>query len=243
MRYLITSFYLILTILYTGSNGHAASIFTLEEEEDEFVIYDPLERYNRKIYQFNNFVDEYAIEPLALGYRSITTPTIRKGFDNFFFNIRRPVSAINSALQQDYKNFLSNVGGLLIDSTIGILGIFKVSHYIGISDRLEDFGQTLAVYDVGPGPYLMLPIFGPSNLRDASGSATGAIINTTFYEQLGDDTVALRVVIAAIEGIATREKLIESLEDIEKNSLDPYVAVRSIYYQHRQNQINNGNDQ
>lgn len=228
---------LLLSILFLFPvNLYAGNIFSQEEEVE---IYDPLERYNRKIFHFNLLADKYTLKPLANTYRTITTSSVRQGVSNFFFNLKRPVSSVNSLLQQDYNNFLANLGGFVVDSTIGIFGIFKVSERIGIHDRQEDFGQTLAIYDFGPGPYLMLPILGPSNVRDLTGLAVDTSLNAPLWEAMSGDNTSVTLSAVVLDATSTREKILETWDNIEQNSVDSYAATRSMFNQYRETNIYN----
>lgn len=222
-----------------------SNIFSSQEDEIEQVdinseIFDPLEKYNRKIYNFNIFVDKYTLKPIAKGYRKITNQYVRNKVSNIIFNINRPFSALNSLLQLDFKNFAGNVSGFVIDSTIGLAGLFKPSKKFGISDRDEDFGQTLAIYKVGAGPYLIIPFLGPSNLRDFTGRIVDSSIeNISWDEIVENDPTEIQLGITFTSVISTRERLLDSFDEVQENSIDPYYVVRSIYNQDRTKKINN----
>lgn len=200
---------------------------------------DPLESMNRGVFAFNQVVDEFFMEPLAKGYRYITPDPVRSRIGNVSDNLVEPLSMVNAFLQGDFDQGMINFWRFLINSTIGIGGMNDVAATAGLKPRVEDFGQTLAVWGVGDGAYLVLPIFGPSSLRDTGGMATDWFIDPVHYAI--DDTNT-EIWIAAGRGLVKRERLINVLDDVEETSLDPYATLRSMYRQHRAAQIGNTGD-
>ncbi len=145
-------------------------ILELEKDgNDYFKVYDPWEPFNRRVYYFNAKFDEYIFIPVVNTYRFVTPNALEKGIHNFFGNLSEIKTFINSSLQLKGKKSLVTFNRFAINSTIGVFGIFDVASHVGLQKYKEDFGQTLAYYGVSPGPYLVLPIFGPSTLRDATG--------------------------------------------------------------------------
>ena len=140
--------------------------FETSNFEDE--IYDPLESVNRVIFNFNNVADKLILEPVAKGYRKLPSP-IQTGLGNFLNNLKMPLVVVNQLLQGQGGNAAETTGRFFINSTAGLLGLIDVAEKVGLEQKQEDFGQTLATWGVGDGFYIVLPIFGPSNLRDASG--------------------------------------------------------------------------
>ena len=134
--------------------------------DDRVDSHDPLEGFNRAMYTFNDRLDKYALKPLAKGYRAITPTGVRKSVSNFFSNLHEPMVMLNNLLQGKPGQATSDLIRFVVNSTVGIVGLFDVSSKVGLPKHDEDFGQTLAVWGVGDGPYLVLPFFGPSNLRD-----------------------------------------------------------------------------
>lgn len=225
-------------------------------EEDEFEtfessisppteIYDPLEKVNRKIFAFNETADKYAIEPVARGYRKGVPKPVRESIHNFLNNLSLPFSAFNSFAQGKVSNGLATFSNFLINSTLGVGGLFDVARKKGIYFKPEDFGQTFAHYGAGPGPYLMLPLLGPSNFRDASGLTVNTLISPIGFNifEIGDQKSIMNdeylFTIVGLTGIDTREGLIEVIDDIRKDSFDPYSTIRSAYLQRRVNEIKN----
>ncbi|MDA0902639.1 MAG: VacJ family lipoprotein [Proteobacteria bacterium] len=210
-------------------------------------VYDPLEKVNRKIFAFNEIVDKYFFEHIARGYRKATPRVVRKSIGNFFTNLSLPFTSINSALQGDVENALSSFSHFLINSTIGIGGLFDVASTKEIKYRDEDFGQTFAKYGMGQGPYLVLPLLGPSSIRDGLGMTTRRLIDPlsiNMFEFGGSRELIdseILVSLAIIEAIDKREGLIEIISDARKDSFDLYATARSAYIQRRSFKINNQN--
>ena len=191
---------------------------------------DCFERVNRATFAFNQGLDNAIFEPVAKGYRKLPSP-IRIGTSNFLSNLSNLITIPNNILQGDIKTAGINTARLTVNSTIGILGIFDVAAQMGfVKDyQKEDYGQTLGSWGVGEGCYLVLPIFGPSTVRDLTGSLTSAIGSDYYYSRGGD-------------GINFRAKNIDSFENLEKNSMDFYASVRSLYLQDRRKKIMNSNE-
>ena len=134
--------------------------------EDE--IYDPFEPVNRAIFSFNNVADRIVLEPIAKGYKKLPSP-LQSGINNFLSNLRAPLVVVNQLLQGQGENAVQSSGRFIVNSTVGVFGLFDVAEKIGLEEKEEDYGQTLATWGVGDGFYIVLPLFGPSNLRDTSG--------------------------------------------------------------------------
>ncbi len=215
------------------------------ESENTVEIYDPLEKVNRKIYKFNDTLDRYVLEPVAITYRKTLHKEVRKSIRNFLTNLYAPFSALNSVFQGKPDNALASFSNFLINSTVGIGGIFDVASRKGIVYRKEDFGQTLGYYGLSSGAYLMLPIFGPSSSRDLGGMLVDKSINPIEFNLLefgGESNLIdteYRVALATLAGIDKRESLINIIEDIRKDSFDPYATIRSAYLQQRIAEIKN----
>ncbi len=198
---------------------------------------DPLEGLNRAIYQFNDKLDQYLLKPVAKGYRAVTPDFARQGVSNFFGNLHDPVIMVNNLLQGKFGRATSDFGRFLINSTLGIYGLIDIASHVGIEKHDEDFGQTLAVWGVGEGPYLVLPVLGPSNLRDTAGLAPDwALYPPNHMEQRStwDKVMALEI-------INRRSQLLDASDVLEQAAgQDPYVFVREAYRQRRVSQIYDG---
>ncbi|PPR47222.1 MAG: putative phospholipid-binding lipoprotein MlaA [Alphaproteobacteria bacterium MarineAlpha5_Bin9] len=207
--------------------------------EDE--VYDPLEPLNRVIFSFNNVLDKLILEPTAKGYRKLPSP-LQSGISNFFGNLRMPLIIINQVLQGQGGNAIESTGRFVINSTIGLVGIVDVASRVGLEEKDEDFGQTLAAWGVGDGFYVVLPIFGPSNVRDAAGTFltyTYDPINSFLIDQNQGWFIPYRITGNAID---YRSKIIDEVNALRNNSVDYYAAVRSSYYQNRKAAIRNEED-
>lgn len=200
---------------------------------------DPMESVNRGVHDFNMVVDNFVFEPVAKGYRYITPHPVRSRIGNISDNLVEPLTMVNAFLQGDFQHGMTSFWRFVLNSTIGIAGMNDVAASAGLERRSEDFGQTLAVWGAGEGPYIVLPFFGPSNLRDAGGKVTDWFIDPMHYAI--DDT-STEIWIAASRALVQRERLIDVLDDVEETSLDTYVTLRSMYRQHRAAQVANAGD-
>ena len=203
------------------------------------VVWDPLEPLNTAIFSFNEVADVFIMRPVAWLYGFTPTP-IKTGVANVFDNLDHPVIFLNDLLQGDLEDAAIAAGRFAVNSTIGVLGVFDVADdWFGWPAHHADFGQTLHAYGVGAGPYLVLPLLGPSNLRDSVGTVADYLMDPFRY-LLPDDVYAGRVVAAAI---VTREELLQPLDVLRSGSLDYYVSLRSVYYQNRKSKLAKGRGQ
>lgn len=198
---------------------------------------DPLEPINRGIYQFNETADEYVIEPLAKGYQFVTPEFIDEAITNFFSNLDDVVVLVNDILQLKFNQAASDGGRLLINSTIGLLGFIDVATDMGFEKHNEDFGQTLGAYGVGSGPYIVLPLLGPSTMRDTVGLVADTFVDPVHHIE-GDDAMWATI---AVEGIDTRADLISTKNVVDEASLDSYDFLKNAYLQRREYLIHDGN--
>ncbi len=198
---------------------------------------DPLESYNRGMFAVNHGIDTVLLKPVAEGYRYITPQVVRTHIGNVSDNLYEPVSMVNNFLQGDFMGGMNNFWRFILNSTIGLAGINDVATTAGIPARREDFGQTLAVWGVGSGPYLVLPILGPSDLRDTGGRLADWFVLDPVNYAVNDTWT--EVGIAAGQGLVERERLLDPIDDIYSSSLDPYASFKSIYEQRRDAEIKN----
>ncbi len=201
-------------------------------------VYDPLEGWNRSVYGFNNAVDGAVLEPVAKGYRAVTNEPIRGGVSNFLSNLNQPVVFVNTVLQGKPEASLDTVGRFLLNSTVGIAGVFDPASAAGVPKHREDFGQTLGAWGVPNGAYLMLPFMGPSNVRDALGSGVDRAFDPLTWTQFEGDT-EFRVTTGVVGAISARERLIEQIQVLNEQP-EPYVALRRNYTQQRDAAIRDG---
>ncbi len=245
--------FLVLTIFFVPFSAFAKSPYNALQEEDfenyesenTLTIYDPLEKINRKVYVFNDYFDIYFLEHVAIFYRKGVPQNARNSIRNFLVNLSLPISAVNSFLQGKVDNGLATFSHFLINSTVGLGGVFNVAGEKGIRYKPEDFGQTLGHYGVKSGAYLVLPFLGPSSARDLGGTISDKSVNPLEFNflKVGGSRnlidVRYRLGLAATSGIDKRESLIDILDDIRTESFDPYATIRSAYLQKRFTDIKN----
>ena len=194
---------------------------------------DPWEPINRGMYKLNSAIDMLVLRPVTYGYRYIMPERGEKMVHNFVLNLQEPITFGNSVLQGDPQNSFVSLWRFLLNSTVGVGGLFDVASDLGLIERRTDFGQTLALYGVESGPYLFLPIIGPSTGRDGLGRVADAFMHPAMYI---DDT-GTSVALWAVTAVDTRSDNWDLIADIQKTSLDPYVTFRSAYTQKRANDI------
>ncbi len=200
-------------------------------------VHDPFEPVNRAIFRFNDAVDRAVFEPAARGYRYVAPEPVRRSVRNFLFNLRSPVIFANDLLQGERERAGTTLGRFMINSTLGVAGLFDFAAMLGYEPHDEDFGQTLGRWGVGPGPYVMLPLLGPSTLRD-----TGGRVGDYFFDPWSQCCFGTEEQLARVGGgaVSDREQALELVDDLRRNSLDMYATVRSAYAQRRAAQIRNG---
>ncbi len=225
-------------ILFTGlSLGACASNDKGTIVEGDLVIHDPYEKYNRTMFAFNRHVDDLVINPFIEGYRYVAPSPVRTGIRNFLRNIKSPVLFANELLQGDLDGAKNCFLRAAINSTVGIGGLIDLAGYNGIEYEVEDFGQTLAVWGVGDGPYVVVPFLGPSSLRDYSGYFVDGYADPLRWYLFNTHNVGTYYTKATAEYLDMRESIYDTLKDTEENSFDYYAATRSIYYQSRRAMI------
>jgi phospholipid-binding lipoprotein MlaA len=198
---------------------------------------DPLEPFNRSMFEFNEFVDAYMARPLARGYQKITPEAVDRGITNFFGNLDEVPTAFNNLLQFKVKEAFSDLGRLAVNSTVGILGFRDVATGMGLEKHEEDFGQTLGKWGFGTGPYLVLPIIGPRNIRDAVGFGVDWVTNPIYY-RIGDNEAGWAMWI--LRYVDRRSDLLRSQQVLESAAIDPYVFTRDSYLQRRRYLVYDG---
>ncbi len=198
---------------------------------------DPWESFNRKIFGFNEALDGAVLQPVARGYRDTVPRPIQKGVSNFFGNLRDLWSGINSTLQAKPGPALENTSRFLINTTIGIYGLFDVATQMGLERHTEDFGQTLGRWGVPAGPYLVLPLLGPSSVRDGIGLIPDSRAN--LVNQVED--VSNRNTLWASNLIDRRSQLLRITDEVDRVALDKYTFTRDAFLQKRLNDVYDGN--
>lgn len=197
---------------------------------------DPLEPMNRTVFDFNMAFDSYLLKPAAEGYRWALPDDTRAVIRRVLQNLRAPVTFGNDVLQGNMDRAMETLMRMAVNTIMGMGGMFDVAGQYGLQRHEEDFGQTLAVWGFDEGPYLMLPIFGPSNIRDAIGLGVDSVADPLGWF-IGTPELFAR---AAVEGIDKRSQVIEPLDELERTSVDFYATIRSLYRQRRNDEINNG---
>ncbi len=198
---------------------------------------DPLEGFNRGVYKFNDVSDKAVFKPVAGAYKAVLPTPVRSGVNNFFTNLKTFVTTINQALQFKFSKAAQSAGRFVINSTVGIAGLFDVASKQGIPQYKEDFGQTLGYWGIGNGAYLMLPFIGPSTLRDT----TGLVADTLTIDPLGYvENPRTRNILFGTKFIDTRADLLPGSDLLDEAALDPYTFMRDAYLQRRANQVADG---
>lgn len=207
-------------------------------------IYDPIEGVNRGIFWFNDKLDVYLLEPVARGYDHITPDGVQHSITNFFKNLRSPSYVVSDLVQGKFDQVGLHTGRFLINTTLGVAGLFDVAEEFGLEKHEEDFGVALAYRGVPSGPYLVLPLVGPSNVRDAVGLAVDTVLdplNWLGYTGLSRSSrFAIQASAYGLKLIHTRAGLIQAVETAKESSLDYYLFVQSAYYQYRYGLMTDG---
>ena len=219
-----------LTNCATAPEGDPDAMARYEEAND------PMEPWNRGVLEFNRGFDDFVLRPIAVVYRHILPEVVRERIHLFLMNLRTPVILANDLMQGEPERAGETLGRFVINSTVGVGGLFDVATEWGLEPHNEDFGQTLAVWGAGEGAYLMLPFFGPSNPRDATGIVVDLFFDPLNYV-LDDKYLIARTATRAVD---ERERNIENLDNLEATSIDFYAALRSLYRQYRDNEVRNG---
>lgn len=199
---------------------------------------DPFESFNRQMYALNDDLDRAILEPAAKGYRAITNEPVRDGVSNFVGNLGEPVTFANEVLQGKLGGASSTAGRFVVNTTVGIAGIFDPATSMGLEKSDEDFGQTLGTWGVSSGPYLVLPVIGSTNPRDLAGLGVDMALNPLNTAEFDGDTET-RVATGVLNGLSAREGVLETAEDVRASRLDPYTTVRRFYVRDRASKIGN----
>lgn len=230
----IITFILLAILLLTGLLLNPSKVFASDD--------DPLEPLNRAVFGFNEVVDDNVLEPVAKVYRYVTPDPVERSVSNFFNNLEEINTIVNSTLQLKLDKTISSSSRFVINSTVGILGLFDVASSLGIERHREDFGQTLGHYGVSPGPYLVLPFFGPSSLRDAPGFYVDVMIEkdiSPIHTELHHEE---RQTIQATNVIDTRANLLKATKILDTAAKDKYIFLRESYLQRRAKLVTDGKD-
>ncbi|MDH5570698.1 MAG: VacJ family lipoprotein [Gammaproteobacteria bacterium] len=200
--------------------------------------HDPFESYNRAMYTFNDTVDKAVIKPVAETYKDYVPNPVQTGVSNFFSNLGDVVTLFNDVLQGKFEQAASDFSRIIWNTSVGLFGLFNVASHMDLPKHDEDFGQTLAVWGVSDGPYLVLPFLGPRTLRDTGGLAIDIPTHPLSYPVIKDDKANLAALGLAF--IDKRVELLTASKVLDEAALDPYVFMREAYLQHRLNLIYDG---
>ncbi len=240
---IIVASFLLSFSAYAGSDGKLELKKESEQISDNKTK-DCFEKLNRATFAFNQGLDKVIIKPISSGYRKLPDP-IQKGTGNAIKNLSNLITIPNNILQGDIKMAFINTGRLIVNTTAGLLGTIDVANKMGFPKyEREDYGQTLGKWGFGPGCYIVLPVLGPSTIRDTAGSFANVLGGDPWYnasihgnnQYLSEE---LFITSKALSGINFRANNIESFDNLEKNSLDFYASIRSLYLQDRENKIRN----
>lgn len=207
-------------------------------------VWDPLEPMNRGIFWFNDKADIYVVEPVARGYDETLPDPVKKSIRNFFANLRSPLRLVSALMQFKFEQAAEVTGRFLVNTTLGGAGLFDPATDMGLEANEDDIGVALGYHGVPEGPYVVLPIMGPSNLRDAVGRIGNVLLDPFFWiAREGDSSTEKTVILTslyALDLIDTRASLIEAVETAKSSSLDYYLFMQSSYHQYRLGLIYDG---
>ena len=220
-------------LMLTAAATMGACASTAERSNPES---DPWEPMNRGIYTFNNTLDRAIMRPIAIGYRAVMPSFAERGVTNFFRNLRTPSSALNNFLQGKPRQGLSDIARFMFNSTLGVAGLFDVASAGGLEVYEEDFGQTLAVWGVPDGPFVVVPMLGPFTLRDAVALPVNIYTDLLIHY----DNSSVRDKLYALRVINLRSRLL-TVDRLLEDSKDPYITIRESYLQNRIYQVYDGN--
>ena len=240
----IIIFIFLSNLVYTFGNAGSDGSLEMSSNSSLKEVDDCFEKINRGIFAFNQGLDKVIFKPLATGYRKLPKP-IRSGTSNALGNLSNVVTVPNNVLQGDFKDAGVNTLRFVINTTLGIGGLFDVASYYGLEKRdKEDYGQTLGTWGVSEGCYFVLPVLGPTTVRDSIGSLVNVMGGDAWYNiTVANDTQyfdeADYYLSRVMTGVDFRAKNLESFDSLERTSLDVYASVRSLYLQDRQKKIQN----
>lgn len=198
---------------------------------------DPYKGFNRKVYAFNNTADRVVLKPVAKAYNAVVPSPARSGIGHFFNNLGEPLNALNNLLQGKYDRALKSTYRFTVNSTIGIFGLFDVAKHYDVVEQPEDLGQTLAAWGVKPGPYLVLPLFGPSNVRDGFGRVGSGLMY--YPNSLITDSSKASIALTALDVVDSRAGLI-GVDSVLESQLDPYIFLKVAYENDRVDRLYDG---
>lgn len=228
MRKIVVSISLLLVALTSGCA-------TIEGEPEP---HDPWESYNRAMFDFNDSLDRSVVQPVAKAYNAVLPAPVNRSITNFFSNINDVKVMANEVLQLKIEGAISDFFRIVFNTTLGVAGLFDVASTMGFEKHSEDFGQTLGYWGVPQGPYLVLPLFGPSTVRDGTGLAVDYALFYPIFNRI--DNVALQNSLFVLDLLDQRANLMVASRILDVAALDPYVFVREAYLQRRLYLVHDG---
>ena len=240
---LVFGLMLVLSPAVSAANDVPVNLAAAKPADADDDVNDPLESVNRAIFSFNEVVQDAVLRPVGHAYNDNVPANMRLGIGNFLTNLSSPISFVNSILQGDINEAMHLLVRMFVNTTIGIGGIVDVVSEVDGEPREEDFGQTLGVWGVGEGFYLVLPIFGPSNPRDV----VGKFLVDPYFNPFGlwvsnSNRDEVDISETVVDGVNEYAGVVDELDQIKKTSVDYYAAIRSLYRQKRKSEISNGDN-
>ena len=199
--------------------------------------YDPWEGMNRKTFAFNDAIDRAVLKPVAQGYQKVTPGFVREGVNNFFGNLEDVGTGLNNFLQGKFAEGVSDTGRIVVNTVLGVFGLWDVATPMGLEKHDEDFGQTLGAWGVNPGPYFVIPLLGPSTVRDAP----ARFVDPQWYWPRYIDNDTLYWSIFGLDKVRQRANLLKAETVLDEASIDRYSFLRDAWWQRRRNQVYDGN--
>lgn len=233
----IKAIFVILSLMLVVTAGAPGAYAEHKPTHKSKEVSDPIEPVNRFIFGLNDVLDRVLFEPLAKGYKAVLPKPVRDGVQNFMRNLASPLIVANSLLQGKFGDAGVATSRFLLNTTVGIGGLVDVASANGLKYKNEDFGQTLGTWGAGEGFYLVLPVFGPSSLRDTTGLVVDSLADPVRIVADNTDHMWIYYAREGLEGLDNRSRLIEAIDDMRRNSLDYYAAARSAYTQKRNSLI------
>jgi phospholipid-binding lipoprotein MlaA len=230
LRLVFSDLLIVLALVTSGCATQPQSPQPAAAEED---FHDPFEDTNRKIFDFNQAVDHHVLVPVAKAYRAVLPEPVRDSLRDFLINLQAPLIFANDTLQGDFGRAKDTAVRFVVNSTIGIGGLVDVAGRWGVPYHDQDLGVTLGVWGIPEGPYLVVPILGPSDPRDLGGEVAQGFADPWNIIAADNGLVWISFVRAAVDGIDQRARYLDTLADIERTSLDYYATIRSLYRQRR----------
>ncbi len=201
-----------------------------KKKKDRNRVNDPIEGVNRKVLGANDWLDRRVFRPLAKAYGFITPDFLERGIRNIFRNLREPATVGNRVLQGEFKSAGKSTARFLLNTTVGVAGFVDFADQIGLEREVADFGQTLYTYGVSAGPYLVVPLMGPTTTRDGFGQLVDRVADPATWVSLGASTT---IAVNSLDGVSLREEVGDNLDQLRSTSIDWYSTLRSAYYQDR----------